>query len=162
VDCRGLAARNELASLRGVRGERAVVQTKEITISRAVRLLHPRFPLYVVPWGAHTYMLGATVIETEEAGPVTLRSALELLGVAYALHPAFGEARVVSLDASTRPAFPDNVPRILVRGQYIFVNGLYRHGFLLAPVLAEMVADHLQQQLLDKRLLDDGTAGKPT
>jgi glycine oxidase len=90
-----------------------------------------------------TYMIGATVIESEDGGPVTLRSALDLLVMAYALHPALGEARLIALDAGVRPAFPDNVPRIVVRGRHIFVNGLYRHGFLLAPVLAELVADYL-------------------
>ena len=72
--------------------------------------------------------------------PVTVRSALELLGSAYALHPAFGEAQIVELGAGVRPAFADNVPKIVVRGRTIHVNGLYRHGFLLAPVLAELVA----------------------
>lgn len=159
IDCSGLAARKDLDSLRGVRGERVVVQTREIDLSRTVRLLHPRFPLYVVPWGAGMYVLGATVIETEDAGPVTLRSALDLLGAAYTLHPAFGEARIVGLEAGVRPAFPDNVPRIEVRDRRIFVNGLYRHGFLLAPVLAEMVADYLERGATPDRLFVDATAG---
>lgn len=159
IDCRGLAARKDLDQLRGVRGERVVVQTREINLRRTVRLLHPRFPLYVVPWGSGMYVLGATVIETEDAGPVTLRSALDLLGAAYTLQPAFGEARIVGLDAGVRPAFPDNVPRIDVRGRRIFVNGLYRHGFLLAPVLAAMVADHLERGTTPTRLFVDGRAG---
>ncbi len=153
VDCRGIAASREVVSLRGVRGERAVVRTRQISISRPVRLLHPRFPLYVVPWGNGTYMLGATAMETSDAGPVTVRSTLDILGVAYALHPAFGDARVLSLDVGTRPAFPDNLPKICELGRHIVVNGLYRHGFLLAPVLAEMFADHLEGRLQDKRLL---------
>jgi len=105
------------------------------------------------------YVLGATVIETEDAGPVTLRSALDLLGAAYALHPAFGEARIVELAAGVRPAFPDNLPRIEVRDRRIFVNGLYRHGFLLAPVLAEMLADYLEHGATSDRLFVDGRAG---
>jgi glycine oxidase len=66
-----------------------------------------------------------------------------LLGAAYALHPAFGEAEIVDLGAGVRPAFPDNVPKVIVRGQTIYVNGLYRHGFLMAPALAAVVADML-------------------
>ena len=46
--------------------------------------------------------------------------------------------------AGARPAFPDNRPRIIVAERYIYVNGLYRHGFLLAPVLAELVADYIE------------------
>jgi glycine oxidase len=146
VDCRGLAARDELPDLRGVRGERLIVRSHEIALRRPVQLLHPRHPLYVVPWGDGRYMIGATVIETEDDGPVTVRSALELLGAAYALHPAFGEAEILELGAGVRPAFPDNMPRAVVRegGRRILVNGAYRHGFLLAPVLAKAVADYIE------------------
>jgi glycine oxidase len=97
-------------------------------------------------------MLGASVIESEEAGPVSVRSALELLGAAYALHPAFGEAEIVDMGAGVRPSFPDNVPKIVVRGQTLHVNGLYRHGFLLAPALAELVAGYLETGAIDNRV----------
>jgi glycine oxidase len=51
-----------------------------------------------------------------------------------------------------RPAFADNVPKIVVRGRTIHVNGMYRHGFLLAPVLAELVADYLATGAVDERV----------
>jgi len=149
VDCRGLAAQDALPTLRGVRGERILVRAPEIALQRPVRLLHPRFPLYLVPWGHGLFMVGATAIEREDAGPVTLRSALELLSAAYVLDPAFGEAEILALGAGVRPAFPDNRPRIIPAKGYIYVNGLYRHGFLLAPVLAEMVADYLETGAAD-------------
>jgi glycine oxidase len=152
IDCRGLAARGELAGLRGVRGERVVVRAREVALARPVRLLHPRHPLYVVPWGEGRYMVGATVIESEDESPVTVRSALELLGSAYALHPGFAEAEIVELGAGVRPAFADNVPKIVVRGRTIHVNGMYRHGFLLAPVLAELVAGYLATGTMDERV----------
>ncbi len=146
VDCRGLAARDELKTLRGVRGERLVIEMdgRETMLSRPVRLLHPRIPFYIVPWAEGRLMIGATVIESEDAGRATLRSVMELLGAAYALLPAFGESRVLQIDAGVRPAFPDNLPKILVRGARIFVNGLYRHGFLLSPVLAALTADYIE------------------
>jgi glycine oxidase len=152
IDCRGLGARDELRDLRGVRGERIVVRTREVSLQRPVRLLHPRHPLYVVPWGEGLFMVGASVIESEEAGAVSVRSALELLGSAYALHPAFGEAEIVDIGAGVRPAFADNVPKIVVRGRTLHVNGLYRHGFLLAPALAELVAAYLEGGAVDERV----------
>jgi glycine oxidase len=97
-------------------------------------------------------MLGATVIESDDAGPVTVRSALELLGSAYALHPAFAEAEIVEIGAGVRPAFADNVPKIVVRSSTIHVNGLFRHGFLLAPALASRVADYLETGAIDNRV----------
>jgi glycine oxidase len=143
IDCRGMAARDALPNLRGVRGEMLVIETGEIALSRPVRLLHPRFPLYVVPWPGNRFMVGATMIESEDAGPATVRSALDLLGHAYTLHPAFGEARILHFGTGLRPSFADNIPRAIVRGRLIHVNGAYRHGYLLAPVLAEGVAAYI-------------------
>ena len=145
IDCRGYGAKADLKTLRGVRGERLVVKTSEVRLVRPVRLIHPRQPIYVVPQGDNRFVIGATVIEREDDGPMTVRSALELLGSAYALHPAFAEAAILDMGAGVRPAFPDNVPRVFVEGggQRIRVNGAYRHGFLLAPVLAQSVAGFL-------------------
>jgi glycine oxidase len=137
IDCRGLAARDTQQNLRGVKGEMIIVETDEVELSRPVRLIHPRWPLYVIPRGDNRFMLGATSIEAEDSG-VSVRSALELLGAAYAVHPAFAEARIVEFGSGLRPAYPDNLPRIAIDQQKIAVNGLYRHGFLLAPALAEL------------------------
>ncbi|MBE9640337.1 FAD-dependent oxidoreductase [Salipiger mangrovisoli] len=141
IDCRGLSARDALPDLRGVKGEMLVIRCPDVTLTRPVRLLHPRIPLYIVPRGNGVYMLGATMIESEDRRRITARSMLELLSAAYALNPAFGEAEVLEIGVDLRPAFPDNLPRIRRIGGRIYANGLYRHGYLLAPALAKGVAD---------------------
>lgn len=141
IDCRGLAARDALTDLRGVKGEMLVVRCPDVALARPVRLLHPRFPLYIVPRGDGGYMLGATQLESGERGRASLRSLMELMNAAYALHPAFGEAELIEIGVDARPAFPDNQPRIRRLGDRIYANGLFRHGFLLAPALARMTAD---------------------
>jgi glycine oxidase len=138
-DCTGMAAKRP--DLRGVRGEMLVLRTPEISLSRPVRLLHPRNPIYVVPRADNYFMVGATMIESEAAGPITARSVMELLNAAYALHPAFGEAEIVEAGVGVRPAFPDNLPRVERSGNRLSINGLYRHGFLLAPAMARRAAD---------------------
>jgi glycine oxidase len=158
IDCRGLGAKDDLPTLRGVRGERIVVRSRDVNLTRPVRLLHPRFPLYVVPWGDGRYMIGATVIESEEVGAITVRSALDLLSAAYAVDPAFAEAEIVRQGAGARPAFPDNRPRIIAAKGYIYVNGLYRHGFLLAPALAELVAAFVETGAKDPEVFVENTA----
>lgn len=140
IDCTGLAARSVLKDLRGVKGEMLLLRLRDISLSRPVRVLHPRLPLYVVPRGSGLFMVGATMIESDEPTRITARSMLELLSAAYALHPAFGEAEIVEIGTGVRPAFPDNLPRINWRGATLYVNGLYRHGFLLAPALARRAA----------------------
>ncbi|MBY6068294.1 FAD-dependent oxidoreductase [Leisingera aquaemixtae] len=138
VDCRGMAA--SLPGLRPVRGEMAVIEAPDIGITRTIRLLHPRIPVYLVPRGDGIYMIGATMIESSSWRPITVRSLLELLGAAFALHPGLGEASVIETGTGLRPAFADNVPRLSHRGDTTHVNGLYRHGFLLAPALAKELA----------------------
>ncbi|QIG93920.1 MULTISPECIES: FAD-dependent oxidoreductase [unclassified Bradyrhizobium] len=152
IDCRGLAARDREPSLRGVKGEMIIIETAEVELSRPVRLIHPRWPLYVIPRGDGRFMLGATSIEAEDNG-VSVRSALELLGAAYVVHPAFAEARIVEFGAGLRPAFPDNLPKIRIEQDRITVNGLYRHGFLLAPALAELTLSYLARGEIDNEVM---------
>jgi glycine oxidase len=152
IDCRGLAARGAQSELRGVKGEIILIETSEVELNRPVRLIHPRFSLYVIPRGQGRFMLGATSIESEDRG-VSVRSALELLGAAYAVHPAFAEARIVEFGAGLRPAFPDNLPRIAIHNDRITVNGLYRHGFLLAPALAELTLGYLERGTIDNEVM---------
>jgi glycine oxidase len=149
VDCRGLAARDALPDLRGVRGEMVVVRSRDLSLSRPVRLLHPRIPLYIVPRGDGVFMIGATMIESEERGGASVRSTVELLNAAYALHPAFGEAEILEIGADLRPAFPDNLPAVRREGSTFHVNGLFRHGFLLAPAMAKRAADAVLDLLME-------------
>jgi glycine oxidase len=152
IDCRGLAARDHLPELRGVKGEMILIETCEVELSRPVRLIHPRWPLYVIPREGNLFMLGATSIEAEDAG-VSVRSALELLGAAYAVHPAFAEARIVEFGSGLRPAFPDHLPRIAIDNNRIQVNGLYRHGFLIAPALAELTLGYVERGQIDNEVM---------
>ena len=152
IDCRGLAARDSQPELRGVKGEMIIVETSEVELARPIRLIHPRWPLYVIPRGDNRFMLGATSIEAEDTG-VSVRSALELLGAAYAVHPAFAEARILEFGSGLRPAYPDNLPRIAVHNDKIAVNGLYRHGFLLAPALAELTLGYVARGVIDNEVM---------
>lgn len=137
VDCRGLGARDVFPSLRGVRGELMYVEAPEVRLGRPVRLLHPRYPLYIVPRDGGRFVVGASQIESEDRGPISVRTALELLSAAYAVHTGFAEGRIVETSVNLRPAFPDHLPRVVRRGRWLGINGLFRHGFLLAPGLAE-------------------------
>ena len=140
IDCTGLAARAVLTDLRGVKGEMLHLQAPDVSLSRPVRVLHPRTPVYVVPRGDGHYMVGATMIESDAPSRISARSMLELLGAVYALHPGFGEAEILEIGTGVRPAFPDNLPRLRPRDGTLYVNGLYRHGFLAAPAMARRAA----------------------
>ena len=154
IDCRGIAARDALPGLRAVRGEMLLLQCPDVALSRPVRLLHPRFPVYVVPRGKGLFMIGATMIETDATGPITLRSASELMSAAFTLHPGFAEAAIVEMGNGLRPAWPDNVPRVSKAAGRLHLNGLYRHGFLTAPALAGQLADMLTRTQQEAALAD--------
>lgn len=149
LDCRGMGAAVDEPDLRGVKGEIVIVRNPEFALGRPVRLMHPRYPLYIVPRPDHMFMIGATVIESGEAadaeasGTVSVRSALELLSALYSLHASFGEARIVQILSGVRPAYSDNLPHIRVENRVIRCNGLFRHGFLLSPVMGQCVADYI-------------------
>ncbi|RWJ05750.1 glycine oxidase ThiO [Mesorhizobium sp.] len=162
VDCTGFAAAPALPGLRGVRGEMLRLETRDVRLSRPVRLVHPRFPVYVVPRGEGCFMVGATMIESADDGPVTARSMMELLNAAYALHPAFGEARVIEMVAGVRPAFADNLPKVVEQDDIIFVNGFYRHGFLMAPALARQAAELVLDNQAVKGESDEGHRQRAT
>ena len=154
IDCRGLAANNALPDLRGVKGEMLHIQSKEVELNRPIRLLHPRYPLYIVPRPDQQFMIGATMIEANMSRQPTVRSVLELLSAAYAVHPAFAEAEIVEIGVDVRPAFDDNLPKIRRYGNQIYVNGLYRHGYLAAPAIARRVTDLIINNTLCPEVVD--------
>ncbi|HEY2020440.1 FAD-dependent oxidoreductase [Paraburkholderia sp.] len=160
IDCRGLGAKPVLPTLRGIRGEVARVHAPGLQLSRPVRLLHPRYPLYIAPKQNGLYVIGATELEGEDMSPVSVRSALELLSAAFSVHPGFGEARILELNSQCRPTLPDHRPALLWDGaRTLRVNGLYRHGYMIAPEVADEAA-RFAAALLDGRVGDaDGFAG---
>ena len=147
VDARGVGSKPILPKLRGVRGEVLRVQCPGVTLQRPVRLMHPRYQLYVAPRPNGEFVVGATELESEDDGPVTVRSVLELASALHSLHPAFGEARVLRMSAALRPALDDHRPVVVERGGVWHINGLYRHGYLCAPALV----DDLSQKLSGMR-----------
>ncbi len=156
IDCRGIGAKDawpasasgapgasgtppsQISKLRGVRGEVARLHAPEVTLSRPTRLMHPRYPIYIAPKQDHVFVVGATEIESEDFSPASVRSTLELLSAAYTVHSGFAEARILEICTQCRPALPDNLPSITQSAPGVLhINGLYRHGFMIAPALLD-------------------------
>ena len=136
IDVRGLGARPDLP-LRGVRGETCWLHAPGHGLTRPVRLLHARHRVYLVPRPGDLMFVGATEIESEDRSPVSLKSAVELMSAAYSVLPMLAEARILRLDRHLRPALPDHLPCIAHADGRLTINGLFRHGWLLAPALVE-------------------------
>ncbi|MFM7698560.1 MAG: FAD-dependent oxidoreductase [Limnohabitans sp.] len=139
-DCRGTGAKTDWPQVRGVRGEVIRLYAPEVNIRRPVRLMHPRYPLYIAPKPDQVYVIGATEIESDDTSPASVRSTLELLSAAYSLHSGFAEARIMEINTQLRPALNNNLPSIRQSSPRIVqINGLYRHGFLIAPAVLDAV-----------------------
>ncbi|MDR3371103.1 FAD-dependent oxidoreductase [Rhodoferax sp.] len=137
-DVRGTGARPQLP-VRGVRGEVFWLHAPGIVLTRSLRLMHPRHSVYIVPRPGDLVVVGASEIESEDRSPVSLRSTLELLSAAHSVLPELAEARVVHSESNLRPALPDNLPLIERASGITRINGLYRHGWLIAPAIVEQV-----------------------
>ena len=135
-DCRGLAAKDTVAGLHGVRGEMIRVHAPDVSIKHMVRVMHPRYKIYIVPRENQQYLIGATEIASEDASAVSVRSTLELLSAAFSIHRGFAEARILEMRSHVRPTTLDHQPYININNGLTKVNGLYRHGYLLAPAIA--------------------------
>lgn len=135
-DVRGVGARPQLP-VRGVRGEIFLLHAPDVSLSRPLRLMHPRHSVYIVPRPDRYFVVGASEIESEDRSSVSLRTTLELLSAAHSAIPALAEARVVHSESNLRPALPDNLPLLQHSTGRTRINGLYRHGWLLAPALVE-------------------------
>jgi glycine oxidase len=136
-DARGLGAQEDMDDLRGVRGEVFWLDAPEVNITRPTRMLHPRYKIYIVPRPNNRYVIGATEIESEDKSPMSVRSSLELLSAVYSMHSGFAEARIVNMLTNCRPSLRDNLPKIEHGVKMTRINGLYRHGYLLAPAVVE-------------------------
>lgn len=146
IDCRGLGARPQWNALRGVRGEVIRVHAPEVSLQRPTRLVHPRYPLYIAPKPGKLFVIGATEIESDDMSPASVRSTLELLSAAYAVHSGFAEARIVEIATQCRPTLPDNLPALrLPQPRVLQINGLYRHGFMIAPAMLDAALEVLTQ-----------------
>ncbi len=145
VDTRGLGAKADIPKLRGVRGEIITVQALEVHLHRLIRLMHPRYAIYICPRPDQHFVIGATSIESEDRSPISVQSLLELLSAAYTVHSGCAEARLIKTATQLRPALPDHLPRIFYRPGLLRLNGLYRHGYLQGPAVVEDAVRLLEQ-----------------
>lgn len=155
IDCRGTGAKEFWSSnttantLRGVRGEVVRLYAPEVKLRRPTRLIHPRYPIYIAPKENDIYVVGATEIESDDLSEMSVRSAMELLSAVYTVHSGFAEARILEMATQCRPTLKNNLPEIRTQrnkglADLILINGLYRHGFMIAPAVLDCTLQLLE------------------
>lgn len=149
IDCRGLGAKESWKNLRGVRGEVIRLHAPEVSITRPIRLIHPKYPIYIAPKRNHLFVIGATEIESDDTSNVSVRSTLELLSAAYTVHSGFAEARILEATAQCRPTLKNNLPFVEIEENIIKINGLYRHGFMISPAILDATVSWMMDESTD-------------
>jgi glycine oxidase len=107
-------------------------------LTRVIRMQ----PGYLVPRGDGRYVLGATMEEQGFDTSPTAGGIFELLRDAIELVPGVSELQIEEVAAGLRPGTPDNAPVLgpgAVDGLQ-WAAGCFRHGILLAPVVADALA----------------------
>ncbi|MGW0436182.1 glycine oxidase ThiO [Micromonospora sp. NPDC003197] len=101
--------------------------------------------VYLVPRADGEVVVGATVEERTDA-TVTAGAVLDLLRAATDLVPGIAEYELVEARVGWRPGTPDNAPilgPLPDRPAVVVATGHYRHGILLTPMTAELIAELL-------------------
>lgn len=131
--------------VRGVRGEVLRLRSDDPP-TRTVRGWVAGEPVYLVPRSTGEVVVGATSEEHDRPPAVTGGGVLRLLAAGRALWPALERAELVEATARDRPATADGLPIIGPSGvdRVVLAAGHHRHGVLLAPLTAQLVADHLE------------------
>lgn len=107
--------------------------------------------VYLVPRGDGRVVLGATTEHHAGRPVVTAGGVRRLLADARVLWPALDRAELVEATARERPATADGLPLIGPSGVdgVVLAAGHHRHGVLLAPLTARLVADHLETGVVE-------------
>lgn len=149
------------ALVRGVRGEVVRLRTDDPP-RHVVRGWVAGEPVYAVPRSGGEVVVGATV-EEHDTGPVpTAGGVLRLLRAARVLLPSLDRAEVLGCEARDRPATADHLPLIGPTSdpRTFLAAGHFRHGVLLAPLTAQLLADAVEgadpDPAVDPRRLDTG------
>lgn len=110
--------------------------------------------VYLVPRTGGEVVVGATVEERGDLD-VTAGAVLELLRAATDLLPELAEYELLEARAGLRPGTPDNAPMVGPlpdRPDVVVAAGHYRHGIVLTPVTADLVAELLATGVVDALL----------
>ena len=134
------------ALIRPVRGDVVRVRTQE-RVERTVRAWVHGEQVYVVPrTDSDEVVVGAT--SEERDGPLrpTVEGVWRLLDSARRVMPALDRADVVEVTSRDRPGTADNLPLVGPTDEpgVVLAGGAYRNGVLLAPLVARLVADHIE------------------
>lgn len=130
-------------ALTGNKGEYVLIKAPELKLMALLK-----GPVYVIPQGNDTYKVGATYSRDEYSLEPTQNAKEEILSKLESFINCPYE--VLDQTAGVRPTTRDHRPLLGAWGadsKLIFLNGLGSRGFLMAPLLAEILYGHLENNV---------------
>ncbi|TWP36346.1 glycine oxidase ThiO [Leekyejoonella antrihumi] len=128
-------------AIRPVKGQQLRLHSPVEILTRTVRARVDEVDVYLVPRADRTVVVGGTSEDVGHDLRRTPRAVIDLLSAACAIVPELRDSELVEHSVGLRPATDDNGPYLglsQVPGLTL-ATGHYRHGFLLAPITAEVV-----------------------
>lgn len=147
VFCEGSSARNNpffpQNKLVGNKGEYVIIEAPELKLEVLLK-----GPVYVIPLGNATYKVGATFTHSDSSWETSTKAREEILANLDKIITCPYE--VVGQTVGIRSTTYDRHPLIgshESNDSIAFLNGLGTRGFLMAPLLAEMLYNHLEKDI---------------
>lgn len=114
-------------------------QVAQQVCKKVIRGVVASRPVYIIPRTDGTVAIGATTREDARDNP-PLGCVHQLIRDAIRLLPALEEYELLEVTTGARPGTPDDLPYVgRVDTHIVVATGLFRHGILLAPWVAEAV-----------------------
>jgi glycine/D-amino acid oxidase-like deaminating enzyme len=124
----------------GNKGEYVIIKAPQLKLETFLK-----GPVYVIPQGNDKYKVGATYSRDDYSTNATPEASAEILSkLKTFIHCDFG---IIGQTAGVRPTTKDRRPLLGSLPQnpnIVFFNGLGSRGFLMAPLLSEMLYEHLE------------------
>lgn len=143
IDARGWTDCSE--GLIAIKGETISIVSNKPIVQMPIRFQYNDVIVYIVPNKNNIFTIGAS--SRLEINPNPKLSRLDgiefLIKAANYFSPKTMKMHIKEIKCGIRPAYPDFRPRIKYDGNIVSINGLYRHGFLLTPVMAKIIAKQI-------------------
>ncbi len=127
----------------GNKGEYTVIKAPELKLNALLK-----GPMYVIPLGNDEYKVGATFCRNDYTLNPTETAKDEILSKLITFINCPFE--VIGQTAGVRPTTKDHRPLLGVLDEnpnLVFFNGLGTHGFLMAPLLSEILFKYLEEDV---------------
>lgn len=127
----------------GNKGEYVIIKAPDLKLEELLK-----GPIYIIPMGNEQYKVGATYSRNDYSTEPTETAKEEILSKLKSIVNCHFE--VIGQNAGVRPTTKDHRPllgSLKENPNFVFFNGLGSRGFLMAPLLSEIILKYLEDDV---------------